>query len=200
MEGEEVVLDARPHWVALLGAVAVSALISAGAAVAVTATAALDGSLRAPARWIAFGLAALLFFAGPARRIARWLSSRLVVTTERLIHRHGVIARSWLDIPLDAVSDVRYRQGVLERMLGVGDVVVEAAGSRAPQRFADVRDPADVQRAIAGQVGRLASTAAATSGTPASLAEEIERLADLRDRGLLSDEEYAAGKERLLGE
>lgn len=199
MEGEEVVLDTRPHWIALLGSVVVSASISAVAAVAVTATAALDEPLRAPARWLAVGAASLLFLAGPSRRIARWLSSRLVVTTERLIHRHGVIARSSLDIPLDAVSDVRYRQGVLERLLGVGDVVVEAAGSRAPQRFADVRDPAEVQRAIAGQVGRLAAATAAGSPPAATIAEEIERLADLRDRGLLSEAEYAAGKERLLG-
>jgi len=37
------------------------------------------------------------------------------------------------------------------------------------------------------------------AGTSASLADEIERLADLRDRGVISEQDFEAAKNKLLG-
>jgi hypothetical protein len=43
------------------------------------------------------------------------------------------------------------------------------------------------------------AAAVATEGSPPGVAEELEQLASLHDRGVLSDEEFAAAKARLLG-
>jgi ribosomal protein L12E/L44/L45/RPP1/RPP2 len=52
-------------------------------------------------------------------------------------------------------------------------------------------------QAAAAPVEPEAPAQPADSG--ASLADEIERLADLRDRGVISDEDFQAAKNKLLG-
>jgi hypothetical protein len=52
-----------------------------------------------------------------------------------------------------------------------------------------------VQNAIAGQ----ATAPAPAPPSPAGLTDELERLGDLRERGLLDDQEFEAAKRRLLG-
>ena len=42
-------------------------------------------------------------------------------------------------------------------------------------------------------------TASSTNGAPSSLADELLKLANLRDQGILTDEEFAAQKAKLLG-
>jgi hypothetical protein len=44
-----------------------------------------------------------------------------------------------------------------------------------------------------------AAPAAPSAGTRSELTVEIQRLADLRDQGILTDEEFAAAKARILG-
>ena len=49
-----------------------------------------------------------------------WLTSNFVVTTSRVIHREGFIAKRSMEIPLDKINDVRFEQGIFERIVGAG--------------------------------------------------------------------------------
>jgi uncharacterized membrane protein YdbT with pleckstrin-like domain len=49
-----------------------------------------------------------------------------VVTDRRVLVREGVFTRQGMDIPLQRISSVQFRQGLLERMLGAGTLVVES--------------------------------------------------------------------------
>ncbi|WP_436795396.1 PH domain-containing protein [Actinospongicola halichondriae] len=134
-----------------------------------------------------------------------WRSTNFVVTTDRLIYRHGVLTKKGIEIPLDRVNNVMFSQTVLERVLGAGDLVIESAGESGRQAFSDVRKPTAVQNEIYRQIeanenrkfDRIGGNAAAAGGS--SKADELAKLDDLRARGVLSAEEFAVEKARLLG-
>jgi hypothetical protein len=49
------------------------------------------------------------------------------------------------------------------------------------------------------QVNPVAAAPAAAAAAPVDVADQLKKLADLRDQGILSDEEFAAQKAKLLG-
>ena len=44
-----------------------------------------------------------------------------MVTNERLIHRSGLVAKRSMEVPLNRINDVRFAQGVLERLIGADE-------------------------------------------------------------------------------
>lgn len=124
---EQVLVHRHPHWSALVGPVLV--LLAVAAAVGFVAAACRGLSWRREA-WSLLGLAALAllgrFTAWPA---LRWGATHLVVTEDRVLVREGLVRRAGLAIPVDAITGVRYRHGLLDRLLGTGTLVVEAHGA-----------------------------------------------------------------------
>jgi uncharacterized membrane protein YdbT with pleckstrin-like domain len=145
-EGEELVVDARPHWIALVGPVVVTVLILA-AEIALFVGVKYVRHHAIP-RWIAIGAGVLLFVAYPVRAFIRWATSHFVVTNERIIHRQGLIAKTSMEVPLTRINDVRFHQSILERIVGAGDLLIESAGERGQEVFSDIRKPEDMQRTI----------------------------------------------------
>jgi uncharacterized membrane protein YdbT with pleckstrin-like domain len=70
-------------------------------------------------------VAALLFVLGP---VLRWWTTVYELTNRRLRLRAGVVARRGRDFPLSRISDVSFRQGLLDRLLGCGRLIVESPG------------------------------------------------------------------------
>lgn len=60
--------------------------------------------------------------------ILAWRTTVYELTTRRLRLRDGVLTRHGRDIPLSRITDVSFRKGVLDRILGSGTLVVESAG------------------------------------------------------------------------
>jgi uncharacterized membrane protein YdbT with pleckstrin-like domain len=194
IEGEELVLDIRPHWIALVRAALITGLVVAGW---IVAAARLDG---VPV-WIALLLGALVIMWWPVRDVIRWATSHFVVTSDRVLHREGLIAKSSMEIPLEAINDVRFRQGIFERMIGAGDLIIESAGTRGSETFEDIRHPEDVQKTIYSQGERNQQRMRGpvnTTGAPTATTE-LERLAQLRDRGVLTEAEFQNQKKKILG-
>ena len=81
-----------------------------------------------------------------------WVTTNFVITTDRLIYRHGVLAKHGIEIPLDRVNTVFFSQSILERMVGSGDLVIESAGEMGRQNFSNVRKPSAVQNEIYKQM------------------------------------------------
>lgn len=52
------------------------------------------------------------------------------LTSSQLIVQKGVLNRQKKTIPVSKIQDVSYRQPLLDRILGLGDVIVESAGER----------------------------------------------------------------------
>jgi uncharacterized membrane protein YdbT with pleckstrin-like domain len=195
IEGEELILDLRPHWIALVGPAIATVAILVGMVVLYQV---FDERILD----VVVGIAGtLLLLAYPVRRLVDWLTSHFVVTSDRVIHRRGLIAKYSMEVPLEAINDVRFEQGILDRMIGAGTLIVQSASEAGRQVFDHIRRPEEVQRTIyhQGELNQQRMMAGrGGSGSP-STTSELERLADLRARGVLTEEEFQAQKRRILG-
>src|ERR687897_913160 len=187
VEGEELVLDLRPHWIALVMP-AIATILTIAVMIVLYET------FEEPILDTIVGVAGALFLlAYPVHRLVDWLTSHFVVTSDRIIHRRGFIAKYSMEVPLEAINDVRFEQGILARIIGAGTLVVQSASEAGRQVFDHIRKPEEVQKTIyhqgelnqqrmRGSTGRLSHSATS----------ELERLADLRARGVLTEEEFQA--------
>jgi membrane protein YdbS with pleckstrin-like domain len=200
---ETVALDVHPHWWYFVeAAFALVAAIALGIVVV-----ALDA--ESWLKWLALILIALSALWLLARSV-RWATTNFVITSDRVIFRHGVFAKSGIEIPLERVNSVHFNQGIIERVLGAGDLLIESGAESGQQRFTDVRNPDRVQNLIHSQMelnedrmyGRVnrdgtPSTPLAASA-PLDVPTQLEKLEAMRDRGTLTSEEFEAQKRRLL--
>ena len=184
------------------------ALVVVAAAVGLAWAVTPAGSLQAPARLVV-GLVGLVVLAVlVAGRVLRWLTTHFVLTTDRVIFRSGLIGRYGREIPLERINDVTFSQSLLERLLGAGDLLIESAGEHGQSTFENVRHPHAVQLEIYRQMednGRRrahahleAQAPPADQPRPPSVLDDLERLADLRDRGAVTEEEFQRKKRELL--
>ncbi len=195
-DNESIVLDLRPHWWFLVPrALLLGILLVAGIA-------ALGWEDWAGAVVGVLVVAALIFF---LLRLAVWATVNFVVTTERVIYRHGVLSKRGIEIPLDRINTVVFNQGMFERIIGAGDLEIESAAD-TPSKFTDIRKPDIVQQEIYRQAEQYENRRADRIGERAaggrselSAAEQLEKLEGLRDRGSISAEEYEAQKAQILG-
>jgi uncharacterized membrane protein YdbT with pleckstrin-like domain len=205
---EEMVLDLRPHWIALALPLVVTTLVLVAWFVLF-----LFFDPPGVVSWTAIIAGILILIAFPVRALLAWLTSHFVVTSDRVIHRSGWLAKRSMEIPLERINDVRFEQSVFERVVGAGDLRIESGGEYGQNHFSDIRRPEDVQKLIyemsEENQNRMMRSEPATAtaeaatrksfSTGASPLDEIERLAALKDRGLLSEEEFETQKRRLLG-
>jgi len=207
-EGEDIVLDLRPHllFMALSSGVFLAVILLGIGIVAATSG---DGLLDQASNYVA-GIAFLVCGAWFLITYARWTTTHFVLTTDRIINREGVISKRGTDIPLDRVNTVLFSQGPLERLVGAGDLTVESASETGANHFENVRRPNVVQKEIYTQMEanenrkfdrmRGPGTAAPVDPTKVhTIPEQIDQLAELHQRGVLSDAEFAAAKAKLLG-
>ncbi len=61
------------------------------------------------------------------------LVERYVITTERLKITHGLLSRSIENFELIRIQDIDYKQGLSERMLGIGDIVIRGRDISQPE-------------------------------------------------------------------
>ena len=192
-EDEDVVLDLRPHWWFLAGP---SVALVLGIAAAVFVAAKRDeGWARIPLLVVV--LAALVWLLA---RVARWVTTNLVVTSDRLIVRTGVVAKRGREIPLERINDITVIQSLLERMLAAGDLMIESGGERGQESFHDCPSPSRVQSEIYRQIEANADRQADRREGRRELSplEQLEKLDELRQRGVISQAEFEVKKAQLL--
>src|SRR4029079_7282592 len=193
IEGETLVLDLRPHPIQL-------ALPTLYTIVVTVAAGVLASWIDSP-WWLWPGICTVAMRFYPVPRLIRWLTSNFAVTSERVIHRQGLIAKSSMEIPLEAINDVRFEQGVIDRMLGAGTLVIQSASESGRQEFSHIRKPEDVQKTIyhQGELNQSRMRGSGSSASAPSPTTELERLADLRAKGVLTEAEFQAQKAKILG-
>ena len=212
-EDEELIYDLRPHWLTLVVPVLLTAVVTVAVGAAWVVMPA--GDLQQPARLAVGVLGVVVLLAAVAGRVLRWATTHFVLTTERLIFRSGVVAKFGREIPLERINDVTFSQSLLERLFGVGDLLLESAGEHGQSRFSDIRDPEAVQLEIyrqmeandrrrAGYAATHPHQAVAPDRTPTpptrfpTPLDDLERLANLRDRGAVTEEEFQRMNRELL--
>lgn len=150
--GERLLAHHRPHVRVLVWPVATllagTFLLGLGAG---AAQAHLDGTAESVVVLLVLALWSLVVYRKVVRRYARWLSTHLAVTDRRVVVREGVVRQRGMDLPANRISNVQYRQGPLERVLGCGTLVVVPV-AQPPVEFPDTPHVQDVHRMLYGQV------------------------------------------------
>lgn len=198
-DGEELVMTRRPHIKALFG-VGLMVLVCLGAGIAAAQLLNPgDGNQNGWITWAAVGLPILVVL-NAVRSWLVWRSNSLVLTSQRLISRKGFIAKTSMEIPLDRINNISCSQSVGERMTGSGDLVIESGGEDGRAVFSNMSRPAEIQREVYRQIERnQARDMDRMAGTRAlSVPEQLEKLDDLRQRGVVSQAEFDAKKQQLL--
>jgi uncharacterized membrane protein YdbT with pleckstrin-like domain len=191
---EKIIFELRPHWVALLVPVLWAVVILA--ALILVYSFSDNGTVDNVGAVVAL-VAILVFGVVP---FMRWFTTLFVLTTDRLITRSGIIAKHSKEIPLERINDITFRQRIIERMLGAGDLLIESAGEQGQTRISNVRNPEQVQLIIYKESeenqNRMMRGGQEPPGT--SIPEQIEALARLKDQGVLSETEFETKKQELL--
>lgn len=194
-DGEDVVLDLHPHWWFFAGPL-MAVVIVLGLLIVVV------GIYDVNVTPLSYALVAVLCIniLWLLLRYARWATTNFVVTTDRLIHRKGVLRKEGREIPLERINDISCAQSIFERIMRAGDVMIESGGERGQQHFTDIPAPFQVQNVIYTEIERAkARDADRMAGRrELSIPEQIDKLNDLRQRGVISDEEFNAKKAQLL--
>jgi uncharacterized membrane protein YdbT with pleckstrin-like domain len=214
-ENETVALDLRPHWWFFSRHIltGIPLFIIVVVVLANTDSGSFGGDSL---RWIV-GILFLVWAVWLGFKYLDWSRTYFVVTSDRVIYRTGVVSRHGVEIPLERVNNINYNQRLFERMIGAGNLEIQSAGEQGTSSFDFVRHPDGVQqeiyrqmeanaretagygsdaiaKAVRDSVGHAAGQAAAAPSIPQQIAE----LAQLRDQGHITPEEYERKKAQLL--
>ena len=216
--GEEIALDLRPHWWYFGRQI----LTGIPLLIVVILLLNLDGGwFKTGASWVVVALV-VAWAVWLGLKYLAWARTYFVVTNQRVIYRTGVVARRGAEIPLDRITNINFGQRMFERMIGAGNLEIQSAGEQGTTSFDFVRHPDGVQQeiyrqmdarehrqsstdatavgdAVAKAIGDQPHAAAPAASASASVPEQIEQLARLRDAGHITPEEYDAKKAELLG-
>jgi uncharacterized membrane protein YdbT with pleckstrin-like domain len=199
---ETIALDMHPHWwyfaepvASVIGAIVLGVLV-------MIYTDSGSGT-RTGVGWLAIvllGVTAVWLVI----RYFKWITTNFVVTSHRMIFRHGVFAKSGIEIPLERVNNVNFNQGIFERMVGAGDLLIESGGEEGQQRFTDIRHPDQVQNLINAEMEGHALRRATlirdvATGGSSDVAGQLEKLEGMLQRGTLTQDEFEAQKRKLIG-
>ena len=193
---EHVTVDLHPHWW-FLAAPTIAIIASITAAVATLATTDSDTTQQSVAGWgslVALAASAIWLVV----RYSKWLTTHFVITNLRIIFRSGLVSKRGIEIPLDRVNTVHFRQGIMERIVGAGDLLIESGGESGQQRFTDIRQPDRVQRVIHAEMD-VSRQRRSGGESVTDVADQLERLESMLMRGSLTPDEFDRQKQRLLG-
>jgi len=131
---DAIIYQGRPSWLNYIGFYFVGLMIF---------------MISVSVRNIGVGLLLLLLCIGSAA-IARY-RYQFTITKGSIVMRVGLIARNTNEIQLRHIRAINVRQGIVERILGIGTVIfISAAEGEAAVVFKGIRDPIGVKERIRG--------------------------------------------------
>jgi uncharacterized membrane protein YdbT with pleckstrin-like domain len=209
LAGEEVVHQTTKHWMAplrdsifpvllLIGAVLVGQIKPEG-------NDGIVGFIASLAGWIQIGLV-VAGVAMIAYNLVAWRTAVFAVTNLRVIREEGLLSRRSSATLLDSITDVKLVIPFIGSRLGYGDLsIVSQSGESGADRFKTITEPEGFRDHILGPNVRATTPVAAAAPTPApepavpvDESATLARLAELRDSGAITAEEYDAKKAEIL--
>jgi uncharacterized membrane protein YdbT with pleckstrin-like domain len=218
--GERVLLVRQRHWLTFLeaGRWFVLAVVIALLSKALDTAVPNDGvagplsTLLNWAFWIALGVGVV----GLVWYFLVWRVERYLVTTRRVIEAGGVINKYTHDTSLQAITDMNVGHPWLGRIVGYGEIDLLTAAEAGTSKIRFLPDADGFKKALLDakqehelEVGggrAMQEAVAAVQPQPAASdgmsAEELDnalsRLADMKDRGLITQAEFDQKKSELL--
>ncbi len=139
-------------------------------------------------------------------------SDRLALTTHRLIWSHGRLTKDSKQLYLTDIRDVRFHKP----LMGTGTLTVEAAGVHSLEGLVHMKHAQQFRDSLLSMVHyakqrpqrvmvQAPANAVATQAVPPATTqvapdrfEQLKKLAELKEQGILTDEEFQSEKAKLL--
>ena len=133
------------------------------------------------------------------------------VTNLRVIDEYGVFSNNTKESPLDKINNVSYLQSFLGKIFGYGNVQIQTAAEIGSTTYFAVENPKELKDAIThmqveykqNQIKKQANELAnaivlGQQNNKTDVAAELEKLYELKLKGILTDEEYNNRKTKIL--
>jgi uncharacterized membrane protein YdbT with pleckstrin-like domain len=145
-------------------------------------------------------LLVLLPLASGTRDYLFWSNRQYIVTNRRVIQISGVVNKNVIDSSLEKVNDVKLVQSFFGRIFNYGDVEILTASEMGANLFRRIGDPVGFKTAMLNAKETLehGALAAAPAQPKASIPELIAQLDALRQKGVLTEDEFQKKKAELL--
>ncbi len=194
---EKIILITRPHWFTMvLPYILMITGIAAGIAISI---------LSIPVAGIPVIAVAGIYI---AYKILERSRNIWAVTNMRVIDEEGVFSSETKESPLDKINNVSYSQSFWGKIFGYGNVDIQTAAEIGETTYNDVEKPGKLKDAITTmqeeykkmQMKNQAMEFAAAVGNANDndIGTELEKLNQLKEKGIITDEEFRAGKKKLL--
>jgi Short C-terminal domain/Bacterial PH domain len=225
--GERIVLVRQRHWLTFLEA-GRWFVLSLGCGILLLALGqqfgdgGVSGFFGKLLNW-GFWIFLVIGLAGVGWFFLVWRVERYIVTTRRVIETGGVINKYTRDTTLSMITDMLVGHPWLGRIVGYGEIDLLTGNEQGTSKIRFLPDADGFKKALLDakyehelDVGGaralqevVAATAVAAPAAPSptaaprmQTAEEVDaaisRLADMRDRGLITQAEFDAKKKELL--
>jgi hypothetical protein len=159
--------------------------------------------------WIAVVIAIIPLFE-LSRIFLEWLNERYIITNRRVMEVGGIINKHVRDSALEKVNDVDLKQSFVGRILGYGTVQIITGSDIGVNMFHRISNPVRFKREMLNaKEGLHTSLPSATEEeafvgpsqprSEADIPDLLRELDGLRQRGIISEEEFQAKKKDLLG-
>lgn len=143
-----------------------------------------------------------------------WVYNIWAVTNLRVIDEAGYFTRHAKESPLDKINNIEYSQSFWGRVFGFGDVDIQTAAEMGDTSYAMIHHPRLLKDTIthaqeeykknqlsnqAQQLAKaIAENAPAAKASQAMIADELNKLFELLQKGAITQEEYIAQKNKLM--
>ena len=146
-------------------------------------------------RWVVVSLVPLAI---TIYRFFVWKLEEYVVTNYRILQVEGIINKQTLDSALEKVNDVLMTQSLAGRMFGYGNIDILTGSERGINSLTGIADPFAFKRALLNAKMQLDDPGEGwRRSSTADHARLLSALADLRDSGVISGDEYEQRREQL---
>ncbi len=214
--GEEIVYRTKKHWIAPAFSTITGTLLTIGGLAALFGQFFTDNRfLNGLLLWGGLG-ALLIGLVLLVNAAVKWWAQFYFVTNQKVMKVEGLLRKSTSGSALEKINDITMEQPLLGRWLGYGTVRVLTAADESNLHYTFMRKPLEFRKAILdakllwekqdsrdiaeavreGAAPAVAAAPAAPSGQ--EIADSIASLAQLRDSGAITTEEFEAKKAELL--
>jgi uncharacterized membrane protein YdbT with pleckstrin-like domain len=85
-----------------------------------------------------------------------WRNNYLALTKRSIVRHTGVFTRDERAIPLNQIQDVTINYGIIRRLLGLGDIAIDSAGTSGIEIFMkDVDKPEEFRAKVFEQIDKF---------------------------------------------
>ncbi len=212
-DGERIALRSRQHWLATFvdGRAAWALLVATLALIVLRLQMHGDGGLEQ-----AIGIAILVLLVVSLLMLGRlywaWYAEDYIVTNRRVLKVEGILNKRSADSSLEKINDAILEQNLFGRIFGYGDLDILTAAEDSVDRYRMLdqaprfkKTMLEAKHRLETEMVRLPSPPARAGAAPGprfmapdDVSRALASLAELRDSGAITADDFEAKKQELL--